>query len=135
MRKQIKQKHTVVQIPIHIIYSITQVPPAPSKAVFSFSASSLARSALTTAGADSTNFLAITKFMPSTLALILNDLMHGLQTPDEAFLQMISQTFGLGQTNWADKFWGIPNIYLGFEFEFEFEFGLLRIRDLAFVCP
>jgi hypothetical protein len=24
---------------------------------------------------------------------------------------MISQTFGLGQTNWADKFWGICGIF------------------------
>ena len=72
-----------------------------------------------------------------------------------------SQTFGLGQTIWADKFGAfgvfsakvsapilvqwvpcpfykklslyihIPNIYLGFGFEF----GLQRIRDLAFVSP
>ena len=33
--------------------------------------------------------------------------IYGLQTLDEAFFSMISQTFGLGQTNWADKFWGI----------------------------
>ena len=31
---------------------------------------------------------------------------HGLWTPNEAFL-MKSRTFGLGQTNWADKFWCI----------------------------
>jgi hypothetical protein len=69
-----------------------------------------------------------------------------------------SQTFGLGQTIWVDKFWGIwgtvsplsmfsinqplflqkkslyiqiPNIYLGLGFEF----GLQRIRDLTIVCP
>ena len=64
------------------------------------------------------------------------------------------QTFGLGQTIWADKSWGIfkqfisthfyqstiiskkpkplyPNIYLGLGFEF----GLQRIRDSAIVCP
>jgi hypothetical protein len=27
--------------------------------------------------------------------------------PNEAFFSWISGTFGLGQTNWADKFWGI----------------------------
>ena len=33
--------------------------------------------------------------------------IYGVQTLDEAFFSMISQTFGLVQTNWADKFWGI----------------------------
>ena len=31
---------------------------------------------------------------------------HGLRTPNEAFIHQKSQTFGLGQTIWADKFWG-----------------------------
>ena len=65
-----------------------------------------------------------------------------------------SRTFRLGQTNWADKLWGIllqwvpcpcfplfnyyfykklsiPNIYL----VLGFEFGPKENRDLAFVCP
>ena len=33
---------------------------------------------------------------------------QGLRTPDEAFFH---GTFGLGQTNWADKFWGIWRIF------------------------
>ena len=36
---------------------------------------------------------------------------HGLQTPNEAFFSSKSGTFGLGQTNWADKFWGIWGIF------------------------
>ena len=36
---------------------------------------------------------------------------HGLQTPNEAFFLLKSGTFGLGQTNWADKFWGIWDIF------------------------
>ena len=80
-----------------------------------------------------------------------------------SFFSLKSQTFGLGQTSWADKFWGIlgifgrtisthfgtvfhyvfnhyfykklQNTYLELGFEFEFEFGLQRIWNLAFVCP
>ena len=48
-------------------------------------------------------------------SLALGELCHG------SLFSSKSKTFGLGQTNWADKFWGIciqiPNIYLGFEFE------------------
>ena len=33
--------------------------------------------------------------------------IHGLQTPNEAFFSSKSQTFVLGQTIWADTFWGI----------------------------
>jgi hypothetical protein len=33
-----------------------------------------------------------------------DDQKHGLRTPNEAFS---NQTFGLGHTNWTDKFWGI----------------------------
>ena len=55
--------------------------------------------------------------------------------PNEVFFSLKSRTFGLGQTNWADKFWGIlgviPNSYLGLGFEF----GPQKIRDLVFVCP
>ena len=36
---------------------------------------------------------------------------HGLRTADEAFLLWKSQTFGLGQTNLVDKFWGIWHIF------------------------
>jgi hypothetical protein len=36
---------------------------------------------------------------------------HGLRTPNEAFFSLKSRTFGLGQTNWADKFWGIWGIF------------------------
>jgi hypothetical protein len=36
---------------------------------------------------------------------------HGLQTPNEALFSLISQTFGLGQTKWADKFWGTLGIF------------------------
>ena len=35
----------------------------------------------------------------------------GLWTPNEAFFSLKSRTFGLGQTNWADKFWGIWGIF------------------------
>ena len=38
-------------------------------------------------------------------------LVHGLQTPNEAFFLFKSQTFGLEQTNWADKFGGIWGIF------------------------
>jgi hypothetical protein len=36
---------------------------------------------------------------------------YGLQTLNEAFFLLKSGTFGLGQTNWADKFWGIWGIF------------------------
>jgi hypothetical protein len=39
------------------------------------------------------------------------DSCHGLQTRKEAFFSVISQTFGLGQTNWADKFGGITDFF------------------------
>ena len=35
------------------------------------------------------------------------DPIHGLWTPNEDFFSSKSQTFGLGQTILADKFWGI----------------------------
>jgi hypothetical protein len=31
--------------------------------------------------------------------------------PNEALFSLKSRTFGLGQTNWADKFWGIWDIF------------------------
>ena len=31
--------------------------------------------------------------------------------PDEAFFHRNLKIFGLGQTNWADKFWGIWGIF------------------------
>ena len=30
--------------------------------------------------------------------------LHRLRTPNEAFFSLKSRTFGIGQTNWADKF-------------------------------
>ena len=33
------------------------------------------------------------------------------ERPMKHFLKLKSQTFGLGQTNWADKFWGIWGIW------------------------
>jgi hypothetical protein len=33
---------------------------------------------------------------------------HGLRTPNEALFSLKSQTFGLGKTNWADKFGAVP---------------------------
>ena len=41
----------------------------------------------------------------------LDGILHGLQTPNEAFFSLKSQTFGLGQTNWADKFLGLWGIF------------------------
>ena len=38
-------------------------------------------------------------------------LRHGLRTPNEAFFSSKSQTFELGQTIWADRFWGIWGTY------------------------
>ena len=34
-----------------------------------------------------------------------------LRTPNEAFFPLKFRTFGLEQTNWADKFWGILGIF------------------------
>ena len=45
----------------------------------------------------------------SNNSFMLNDfntLEHWLRTPNEAFFTLKSRNFGLGQTNWADKFWG-----------------------------
>jgi hypothetical protein len=36
-----------------------------------------------------------------TKAVLLNNLTHGLR------ISLKFQIFGIGQTNWADKFWGI----------------------------
>ena len=36
---------------------------------------------------------------------------HGLRTPYEALFSLKSRTFGLRQTNWADKFWAICGIF------------------------
>ena len=36
---------------------------------------------------------------------------HGLWTPNEALLSLKSQTFGLWQTNLADEFWSIWDIF------------------------
>ena len=42
-------------------------------------------------------------------------LYHGLRTPNEAFFHWNPELLGLGrqigQTNWADKFWGIWGIF------------------------
>ena len=37
---------------------------------------------------------------------------HGLRTPNEALFLLKSRTFGLGQTIWADKFWGISGQFI-----------------------
>ena len=37
----------------------------------------------------------------------MDDQDHRLRTPNEALFSAKSQTFGLGQTIWEDKFWGI----------------------------
>ena len=33
--------------------------------------------------------------------------VHGLRTPNEAIFQQYLKLLGLGQTNWAEMFWGI----------------------------
>ena len=42
---------------------------------------------------------------------LFNTSRHGLRTPNVAFFSLKSRTFRLGQTNWADKFWGIWGIF------------------------
>ena len=42
------------------------------------------------------------------------DPIHGLRTPNEALFSSKSQTFGLGQTILADKFWGIRGSFRQF---------------------
>ena len=37
--------------------------------------------------------------------------VHGLRTPNEALFSSKSQIFGIGQTIWADNFWGIWGIF------------------------
>ena len=44
---------------------------------------------------------------------ILNQKFHGLRTPDEAFFL---ETFGVGQTNWADTFWGVFGRFISTNF-------------------
>ena len=46
------------------------------------------------------------------LKIISVALQHGLRTPRERFFFQKSETFWLGQTNWAQIFWGIWGIYL-----------------------
>jgi hypothetical protein len=81
---------------------------------------------------------------------------HGLRTPNEAFLFLKSRTFGLGQTIWAEKFWGIWGIiitHLGTVSPLSMFFNIQPLflkknkllypypkyffgfRDLAIVCP
>jgi hypothetical protein len=51
-----------------------------------------------------------------TKVIILNDLMSQVMDyghPERAFFQK-SHTFGLGKTNWAEKFWGIWGIFSQF---------------------
>ena len=38
---------------------------------------------------------------------------HGLQTFRESFFFQKFETFGLGQTNWGEMFWGIWGIFRG----------------------
>ena len=42
----------------------------------------------------------------------INEFEHGLRMPNEAFFSLKSRTFGLGQTNWADKFKTISGIFV-----------------------
>ena len=42
----------------------------------------------------------------------INEFEHGLRMPNEAFFSLKSRTFGLGQTNWADKFKSISGIFV-----------------------
>ena len=42
------------------------------------------------------------------------DPIHRLRTLNEALFSSKSQTFGLGQTIWADKFWGIQGCFCQF---------------------
>ena len=42
--------------------------------------------------------------------------LHGLWTPNEAFFSSKSQSCGLGQTIWADKFWGIFEQFISTQF-------------------
>ena len=86
-----------------------------------------------------------------------NGAEHGVWTPHEAFFSSKSQTFGFGQTNWADRFWGIWGIFGRFistnfgtvsplsifskstiistkNLGLGFVFGPQRIRDSAIVC-
>ena len=84
---------------------------------------------------------------------LVNLLCWKARTTDEqwSLLSLKSQTFGLGQTNWADKFWVIWGIF-GPTISAHFgtvsplsmfsiiqplflQFGPQRTRDLAFVCP
>ena len=75
---------------------------------------------------------------------------HGPWTPRASFFRK-SQTLRLGQTNWAESFWGIPihqpvflqktkhlypnpKIYLGLGFEFEFSHRVPIVRANLFVC-
>ena len=48
--------------------------------------------------------------LTAVVIIITNYLHHGLQTPNETFFSSNSQTFGLGQTICADKFWGTYGI-------------------------
>jgi hypothetical protein len=43
--------------------------------------------------------------------IFLLQIIHGLRTPNEAFFPLKSRIFGLGQTNWADKLWGIWGMF------------------------
>ena len=45
-----------------------------------------------------------------------NTYNHTLRTPNEAFFSSKSQTFGLGQTIWADKFLGIFERFISTHF-------------------
>ena len=41
----------------------------------------------------------------------MNQSSHGLRMPNDAFFPLKSRTFGLGQTIWEDKLWGIWGIF------------------------
>jgi hypothetical protein len=53
-----------------------------------------------------------------------------IRTPNEAFLSK-SQTFGLRQTIWADKFWGILGIFGQF---ISIQFGIVSPLSMFSIC-
>ena len=56
---------------------------------------------------------------------------HGLWTPNEAFFHRSPIFLGFGQTNYADKFWGIWGTYFG-PF-ISTQFGTVSPLDMFFI--
>ena len=61
------------------------------------------------------DILVVRKFIKNSLnnsnVNTLYNTKHGLRTPRESFFFQKSRTFGLGQTFWAEIFWGIWGIF------------------------